>query len=250
MHDEILSVEEAARKLAHLRTDNLTAEQRVNILRIRPSSESTPKEELEQAHTNALFGATVRSFRNEILLCISSGHLVPVNPLTGFPSPEMAVLAADATVRFCDIQPAFEKSRTAILKVAAKEGTTTHCQQPEPKQTTVAAGQRPEHPAPPEQIAPINHLDDIPGRLPNTSIGQMAIRAAWKIEQETGRSASSKAVMNQLQQWADNGDFAEVLIKSIESKRAVRWHTKSGVEKTYDEEACRKALSSWNKSRA
>ncbi len=92
--------------------------------------------------------------------------------------------------------------------------------------------------------------EDIPGKFPNNSIGQMAVKAAWDIEKKTGRAASNKDVMNLLQQWAKNGDHPAILIQPLPAKRAVMWMTKDGKEKAYDEDACGKTLDTWKRSRA
>ena len=90
----------------------------------------------------------------------------------------------------------------------------------------------------------------IPGKLPRTSIGKLATHVAWQIEQETNRVATSAAVMEQLQAWADDGSKPDVLLNSKKANRAVIWRTKDGKTKQYDSEACGKTLSTWQKSRA
>lgn len=90
----------------------------------------------------------------------------------------------------------------------------------------------------------------IPGKMPNTGIGKLAIKAAWEIENETKRAATDKAVMERLQLWADSGEEPAILLKSDKQKHAVEWRTIGGRKKPYDIEACRKTLAGWIKSRA
>lgn len=90
----------------------------------------------------------------------------------------------------------------------------------------------------------------IPGKLPNISVGKLAIEVAWLLEQETHRAATAQEVMKQLQAWADDGSKPEVLLKSAKAKHGVEWRTKGGKPKIYDSEACGKALATWIKSRA
>lgn len=89
----------------------------------------------------------------------------------------------------------------------------------------------------------------IPGRLPRTSIGRLAVKIAWRIECTTKRKASAKEVMTQLQELADSGAEADILKKSAKEERAVRWLTSKYEERKYSLEACQSALQDWNKSR-
>lgn len=87
----------------------------------------------------------------------------------------------------------------------------------------------------------------IPGDLPKTGMGKLAITAAWQIECETGgRLAVAKDVMQRLQQWADEGNH-DPLIKKL-PHHAVEWWAK-GKPKEYDLGALIKALERWHKSR-
>lgn len=97
--------------------------------------------------------------------------------------------------------------------------------------------------------APVSNAD-IPGKLPKTGVGKLAIKAAWQIECETSRAAIAKDVMTRLQGWADAGSEPDVLRKSNKEKRGVDWQTMKGVTKTFDLGACEKALATWKKSRA
>lgn len=89
----------------------------------------------------------------------------------------------------------------------------------------------------------------IPGKIPRTSIGKLAIEAAWLIEQSKSRAATVDEVMAKLQTCADEGSRPEVLLKSEKGKRGVEWRTKDGKSKLYDVEACGKSLAAWTKSR-
>jgi len=105
-----------------------------------------------------------------------------------------------------------------------------------------------------ENFKPIStvadHADNPPGKLPNTSVGRLAIKAAWQIECETHRAASRDDVMVRLQKWADDGCELEVLVRSNKPKRGVEWQTKDAKSKLYDIQACGKTLQTWTKSRA
>lgn len=90
----------------------------------------------------------------------------------------------------------------------------------------------------------------IPGKLPNTSMGKLAIKAAWLIEGESKRAATAKQVMARLQDWADGGHEPATLLKSDKKNHAVIWITGKRVEKPYDIEACGKTLETWMASRA
>jgi hypothetical protein len=90
----------------------------------------------------------------------------------------------------------------------------------------------------------------IPGKLPNTSMGKLAIKAAWLIEGESKRAATSKQVIARLQEWADGGHEPATLLKSDKNNHAVIWITGKRAEKSYDIEACGKALENWMASRA
>ena len=90
----------------------------------------------------------------------------------------------------------------------------------------------------------------IPGKLPRTAVGKLAIKAAWELECASKRAASRDDVMTCLQKWADTGAEPDVLLKSNKQKRGVEWRTRDGRDKLYDANACGKALVAWGKSRA
>lgn len=93
-------------------------------------------------------------------------------------------------------------------------------------------------------------LDSVPGKMPRTAIGKLAIKAAWMIEGETKRAATATQVMTHLQVWADDGTEPGTLLKSDKQKRAVIWVTAKTKPKSFDTDACGKALETWLKSRA
>lgn len=97
-------------------------------------------------------------------------------------------------------------------------------------------------------VSKYTNENDIPGEPPHTANGQLAVKAAFQIECETGRAANAKAVMERLQLWADRGMEPETLIRSDKGRRGVWWNTGKN-EKLYDLEACRKCLAGWMKSR-
>lgn len=91
----------------------------------------------------------------------------------------------------------------------------------------------------------------IPGRVPRVGIGRLAVTAAWQIECQSGRAATASKVIEQLQTWATNGIYPDILLRDDPRRRAVIWLTKkTGREKEYDMGACGKTLDEWRKSRA
>ena len=89
---------------------------------------------------------------------------------------------------------------------------------------------------------------DIPGKIPRTAVGKLAIKAAWQIECDTKRAATAREVVTRLQEWADAGSEPATLSKSDKNKKAVIWLTGKGAAKLYDVDACGKALETWRKS--
>ncbi len=85
----------------------------------------------------------------------------------------------------------------------------------------------------------------VPGKMPNTTIGKLAIKAAWEIECATGKQATANEVINKLQEWEP---IEPILTEK--TARGVKWETTGGIEKTFDVNTCAKALGTWNKSRA
>lgn len=86
--------------------------------------------------------------------------------------------------------------------------------------------------------------DDIPGKMPNTTIGQLAIKAAWEIERATGKRSTANLVILKLQEW----ELSEPILTG-KTPHGVKWETKKGKTNTFDIQTCAKALETWNKSR-
>ena len=85
--------------------------------------------------------------------------------------------------------------------------------------------------------------DDIPGKMPQTNIGKLAIKAAWQIECSTGKQATAKQVIEKLQAWTETEpELTEII------PHGVKWATTKGRQKPFDVEACAKALGTDRKS--
>lgn len=99
-----------------------------------------------------------------------------------------------------------------------------------------------------EKLSADSVLPDIPGKIPRNGSGMYAVKAAWEIECETKCLASSRQVIGRLKEWADGPLKGELL--TVKDENAVIWHTRVvGKKKKFDQEACHKALLTWNKSR-
>ncbi len=85
----------------------------------------------------------------------------------------------------------------------------------------------------------------IPGKMPRTSIGKLAIKAAWQIECETNKLAIAKQVIEKLQALVET---EPELLEKI--PHGVKWSTTKGLIKSYLIEACAKTLNTWQTSRA
>ena len=88
-----------------------------------------------------------------------------------------------------------------------------------------------------------------PGKQPNTAMGKLAIKAAWEIEQQSKMRATAKEVIELLQEWADGQKHTETLRAADKRTKSVEWVTGKLKPKSYDQEACGKALETWHKSR-
>lgn len=99
------------------------------------------------------------------------------------------------------------------------------------------------------QTAPATETARIPGKMPSRAVSKLAVQAAWEIECESKQRATDREVMTRLQQWADNGDKADVLKKSDIPNRGVYWLTGKYKENFYSLEACQKTLKTWGESR-
>ena len=92
--------------------------------------------------------------------------------------------------------------------------------------------------------------EEIPGKMPRTAIGKLAIDAAWKIERETGKRATGKLVIERLQSWVDHRDNPNAVTELTEKiPNGVMWVTSAGLKKRYDIGTCQKTLENWNKTR-
>lgn len=94
------------------------------------------------------------------------------------------------------------------------------------------------------QLPEGNNGGDIPGKMPNVKIGQLAVKAAWNIERETNKKASASAVIKMLQDWVATEDIL-LFVKP----HGVEWTTSNFTTTIYDVKTCSKTLSVWNKSR-
>ncbi len=85
----------------------------------------------------------------------------------------------------------------------------------------------------------------VPGKMPNTAIGKLAITAAWLIECEIGKRATANQVIKKLQKMEpDEPVITEVIA------HGVNWVTTKGKINSYDTQTCAKTLETWTKSRA
>lgn len=86
---------------------------------------------------------------------------------------------------------------------------------------------------------------DPPGKTDNKiGITKLAIKAAWKIECDTGRQALALEVIKLLHSWVDK---EEILLEEMQD--GVIWQTTRGKPKPFELAACGLALKRWNNSR-
>ena len=85
---------------------------------------------------------------------------------------------------------------------------------------------------------------EIPGKLPRTGIGKLAIKVAWEIERRTDKRATANQVIEELQKLVET---EPELIGVI--PHGVKWTTTKGKDKDFDVETCAKTLSNWQSSR-
>lgn len=101
--------------------------------------------------------------------------------------------------------------------------------------------------------SPISELSDvggpIPGAIPRTENGKLAIELAWKIESTLKRRATAKEVMAGLMEMATKGERPEILQARGSDGRSVKWVTSKGDERTYSIDSLRKTLQAWHESR-
>ena len=86
--------------------------------------------------------------------------------------------------------------------------------------------------------------DAIPGKMPRTAIGKLAVNVAWEIECATGKRAIASQVINKLQELEKD---EPILTEKI--PHGVKWVTSKGKGKSFDVQTCAKALETWNTSR-
>lgn len=100
----------------------------------------------------------------------------------------------------------------------------------------------------------------IKGKMPTTSSGKNAVKAAWEIECEEHRQATPLEVMARLRAWGKAGVGDELLdsdklpsglspsVTAELKNGAIPWQTRRGV-RAFSLEACEKTLERWHKSR-
>ena len=85
--------------------------------------------------------------------------------------------------------------------------------------------------------------------VPRVAIGKLTIKAACYIEDQTGRRANAKQVIELLQKWADEGCEPSYLHKSDKKKHSVIWTTDKAKSKDFTTDACSKTLEKWYRGR-
>ncbi len=98
--------------------------------------------------------------------------------------------------------------------------------------------------SPPELAMDLQAGATAPGKMPNTTIGKLAIKAAWEIECATSKRATAYQVIEKLQEWEPD----EPVIREVIA-HGVKWVTKKGKTNKYDIQTCAKTLETWNASR-
>lgn len=86
--------------------------------------------------------------------------------------------------------------------------------------------------------------DEIPGKMPRTAIGRLAIKAAWHIECATRKRATANQVISKLVDWIES---EPLLNKKI--PHGIQWITTNNTEADFSIEACGTALKKWNLTR-
>lgn len=111
-----------------------------------------------------------------------------------------------------------------------------------PAPPTVPAGQE-------ENLSDETDLENIPGLIPRTGNGKLAVKAAWHLECKTRKTATARKVLALLIEWAKSGEEPELRVNQ-KTSHAVDWITIGQKQKTYHYDALEKTLGAWNKSRA
>lgn len=105
-------------------------------------------------------------------------------------------------------------------------------------------------PTPPVDDADVSTTNNIaiPGKLPSTTVGRLAVKVAWKIEEHTHRRAIASEVMPKLIATAKTGTDG-TLFSVGKDGRGVVWVTVKGKEKNYSMEALQQTLETWHGTR-
>lgn len=90
----------------------------------------------------------------------------------------------------------------------------------------------------------------IPGVMPGTENGKLAVQAAWELECNLKRKSTSKEVMSLLIEWARIGEKPGILKEPGKDGRSVEWITDKSKQKNYSLEALGVTLKKWHESRA
>lgn len=87
-------------------------------------------------------------------------------------------------------------------------------------------------------------IEQVPGMIPRTAIGKLAIKAAWEIELMTGKEATANQVIARLEELINS---EPILLEKI--PHGIRWMTTNNTEANFSLEACGKALTKWRSTR-
>jgi hypothetical protein len=109
-----------------------------------------------------------------------------------------------------------------------------------PESPTVLVRQR-------KNLSDEDDLETIPGRIPRTGNGKLAVKAAWYWKCKTGKRATVREVLALLIEWAKSGKEPELRVNQ-KNILAVDWVTTIGKPKPYHYTALEKTLGKWNKS--
>jgi hypothetical protein len=88
----------------------------------------------------------------------------------------------------------------------------------------------------------------IPGTLPRSEVGKLAVTIAFNFQRDMGRPASPAEVMARLHDLAESGDEAGVLASSDRKRNEVVWYKANGETATFTANACQKVLAKWQGS--
>jgi hypothetical protein len=93
--------------------------------------------------------------------------------------------------------------------------------------------------------------EKIPGKIPRATINKIAIKAAWLIEKENEKPASSSEVMEKLNEWIKTGaDEGEGLLLDFDPTKGIKYRIKSKAKDGYfSRRYVARSCSLWNESR-